>query len=43
MKSVTIARNYAQALLLAAEAEGEAPVEGYGRLLDAVEIGRAHV
>ena len=36
MKSVTIARNYAQALLLAAEAEGEAQVEGYGRLLDAV-------
>src|SRR6266705_556808 len=36
VKSVTIARNYAQALLLAAEAEGEAQVEGYGRLLDAV-------
>jgi len=36
VKSVTIARNYAQALLLAAEAEGEAQVEGYGGLLDAV-------
>src|SRR5439155_27168778 len=42
VKSVTIARNYAQALLLATAAEGEgegeggAQVEGYGRLLDAV-------
>jgi len=36
VKSVTIARNYAQALLLAAQAEGEAQIEGYGRLLDAV-------
>src|SRR2546422_10860056 len=36
VKSVTIARNYAQALLLAAQAEGEAQVEAYGRLLDAV-------
>jgi F-type H+-transporting ATPase subunit delta len=36
VKSVTIARNYAQALLLAAQAEGKAQVEAYGRLLDAV-------
>ena len=36
MKSTTIARNYAEALFLAAEAEGEAAVERYGRLLEAV-------
>jgi len=34
VKSITIARNYAEALLLAAEPEGE--VEHYGRLIDAV-------
>lgn len=37
MKSTTIARNYAEALLLAAEAEGgSAVVERYGRLLEAL-------
>lgn len=36
MKSITIARNYAQALLLAAAARGGEAVERYGRLLDAV-------
>ena len=36
MKSTTVARNYAEALLLAAEADGTAAVDGYGRLLDAV-------
>ena len=37
MKSTTIARNYADALFLAAEAEGgTAVVERYGRLLEAV-------
>jgi F-type H+-transporting ATPase subunit delta len=37
MKSTTIARNYAEALLLAADAEGgSAVVERYGRLLEAV-------
>jgi F-type H+-transporting ATPase subunit delta len=36
VKSTTIARNYAEALLLAAERHGPAAVERYGRLLDAV-------
>lgn len=37
MKSTTIARNYAEALLLAAEADGgSAVVERYGRLLEAL-------
>ena len=36
MKSTTIARNYAEALLLAAEAGGKGAVELYGRLIDAV-------
>ena len=36
MKSITIARNYAEALFLAGEAAGDAAVERYGRLLDAV-------
>ena len=36
MKSTTIARNYAEALLLAAEAGNKAAVEQYGRLIDAV-------
>jgi F-type H+-transporting ATPase subunit delta len=37
MKSTTIARNYAEALLLAAEAEGGSAVaERYGRLLEAL-------
>ena len=36
MKSSTIARNYAQALLLAAEAHGMAAIERYGQLMDAV-------
>jgi len=37
MKSTTIARNYAEALFLAAEADrGAAMVERYGRLLEAV-------
>ncbi len=36
MKSTTVARNYAEALLLAAEARGAAAVERYGRLMDAV-------
>jgi F-type H+-transporting ATPase subunit delta len=37
MKSTTIARNYAEALLLAAEAEGAGAVaERYGRLLEAL-------
>lgn len=36
MKSTTVARNYAQALLLAAEAHGMAAIEGYGQVLDAV-------
>ena len=35
MKSTTIARNYAEALLLAAEAGNKAAVEQYGRLIDA--------
>lgn len=36
MKSITIARNYAEALLLAAEAKSKGAVELYGRLMDAV-------
>ncbi|PYP59460.1 MAG: ATP synthase F1 subunit delta [Gemmatimonadetes bacterium] len=36
VKSTTIARNYAEALLLAAEAGGKGAVELYGRLIDAV-------
>jgi F-type H+-transporting ATPase subunit delta len=36
MKSTTVARNYAEALLLAGEAYGAAAVERYGRLMDAV-------
>jgi len=36
VKSSTIARNYAQALLLAAEAHGMAAIERYGQLMDAV-------
>ena len=36
MKSTTVARNYAEALLLAAEVRGGAAMEGYGRLLDGV-------
>lgn len=36
MKSTTVARNYAEALLLAADAHSLAAVERYGRLLDAV-------
>jgi F-type H+-transporting ATPase subunit delta len=36
VKSITIARNYAEALLLAAEAEDTGAVELYGRLMDAV-------
>jgi F-type H+-transporting ATPase subunit delta len=36
MKSTTIARNYAEALLLAGEARGGTAVERYGGLLDAV-------
>lgn len=36
MKSITIARNYAAALFLAAEARGGDDVERYGRLLEAV-------
>jgi F-type H+-transporting ATPase subunit delta len=36
VKSITIARNYAEALLLAAEAGGTGAVDLYGRLMDAV-------
>jgi F-type H+-transporting ATPase subunit delta len=36
VKSVTIARNYAEALFLAGEAGGGDAVERYGRLMDAV-------
>ena len=36
MKSTTVARNYAQALLLAAEAHGMAAIERYGQLMEAV-------
>ena len=38
MKSTTIARNYAEALLLAAEAGDKNAVELYGRLMDAVAV-----
>ncbi len=34
MKAATIARNYAEALLLAAEAKGKGAVETFGRLMD---------
>jgi len=36
VKSSTIARNYAQALLLAAEAHGTPEIEHYGRFMEAV-------
>lgn len=36
MKSITIARNYAEALLIAAEAQGDRAVEQFGRLIDAL-------
>ncbi len=36
MKSTTVARNYAEALLLAADARGGEAIIEYGRLLDAV-------
>jgi F-type H+-transporting ATPase subunit delta len=36
VKSTTVARNYAEALLLAAEAAGGQAILAYGRLLDAV-------
>ena len=36
MKSSTIARNYAQALLLAAQAHGTPEIEHYGRFMEAV-------
>ena len=36
MKSTTVARNYAEAILLAAEAHGATVVERYGQLLEAV-------
>src|SRR5207247_5824509 len=36
VKSTTVARNYAQALLLAADAHGMAAVERYGHLMEAV-------
>jgi len=36
VKSTTVARNYAQALLLAADAHGMAAVERYGQLMEAV-------
>jgi F-type H+-transporting ATPase subunit delta len=36
VKSTTVARNYAEALLLAAEAEDSGAVERYGQLMDAV-------
>ncbi len=36
MKSATVARNYAEALFLAAQAQGDAEIERYGRLMDAV-------
>ncbi len=36
MKSSTIARNYAQALLLAAEAHGTPEIERYGRFMEAL-------
>lgn len=36
MKSITIARNYAEALFLAAEAQGKDAAERYGRFMEAV-------
>ncbi len=36
MKTSVVGRNYAEALLLAAEARGAAEIERYGRLIDAV-------
>ena len=45
MKSTTVARNYAQALFLAAEAHGAAEIEQYGRLMEALAASgqmRAH-
>lgn len=36
MKPATIARNYAEALVAAAEAKGKGQIERYGQLLDAV-------
>jgi len=36
VKSTTVARNYAEALFLAAEAHGVAEIEQYGRLMEAV-------
>jgi F-type H+-transporting ATPase subunit delta len=36
VKSTTVARNYAQALLLAAEAHGTAEIERYGRFMEAM-------
>ncbi len=36
MKSSTIARNYAEALLLAAEAQGTGAIERYGRFMEAL-------
>ena len=36
MKSTTVARNYAEALLLAAETHGTAAIERYGQLMEAV-------
>ena len=39
MKSTTVARNYAQALLSAADAHGMAVVERYGQLMEAVAGG----
>jgi len=36
LKAATIARNYAEALLLAAEAKGAGAVETFGRLMDGV-------
>jgi F-type H+-transporting ATPase subunit delta len=41
VKNATVARNYAEALLLAAEAHGMADVERYGQLMEAV-AGAVH-
>src|SRR2546425_3286770 len=41
VKSTTVARNYAQALLLAADAHGMAVVERYGQLMEAA-AGAVH-
>ncbi|HYK81731.1 MAG TPA: ATP synthase F1 subunit delta [Gemmatimonadales bacterium] len=41
MKAATVARNYAEALLLAAEAHGAAAIERYGHLMEAV-AGAVH-